>query len=130
MLEPVRESFRTDKSIEWVRVHDMPDFVFFNHSIHVAKGIGCATCHGQVDQMPLAWRVNTLQMEWCLTCHRQPEQYVRPKEEVFNMLWKPPSKDHPVKWGGREFTDQLALGAALKDAYKLRSVMYCSGCHR
>ena len=71
-LEPVRESFRTGKSIEWTRVHDLPDFAHFNHSIHVAKGVGCTTCHGQVDRMPLMWREKSLQMEWCLDCHRQP----------------------------------------------------------
>ena len=72
MLEPVRASFRTDRSIEWTRVHDLPDFVYFNHSIHVTKGVGCATCHGRVDQMPLMWQEASLQMEWCLDCHRAP----------------------------------------------------------
>src|SRR5258706_7917672 len=78
LLEPVRESYRTGKSIEWVRVHDLPDFVYFNHSIHVNKGIGCATCHGRVDRMPLTWKVNTLYMQRCLECHRQPEKYWGP----------------------------------------------------
>ena len=79
MLEPVRASFRTDESIQWIKVHDLPDFVYFNHSVHVNKGVGCATCHGRVDQMPLMWQENSLQMEWCLDCHRNPEQYVRPQ---------------------------------------------------
>jgi len=117
MLEPVRESFRTDRSIEWVRVHDLPDFVFFNHSIHVAKGIGCSTCHGQVDQMPLTWQVNSLQMEWCLDCHRQPEKYVRPRAAVFDMAWAPPP-------------DQLVQGERLVEEYKIRKLTYCSTCHR
>jgi hypothetical protein len=117
MLEPVRESFRSGRSLEWVRVHDLPDFVFFNHSIHVAKGIGCSTCHGQVDQMPLMWRVASLQMEWCLDCHRQPEKYVRPKEKVFDMAWTPPP-------------DQLAQGQRLMREYQIRRLTYCSTCHR
>jgi hypothetical protein len=68
MLEPVRSSFREDKSIEWVRVHNLPDYVYFDHSIHLNKGVGCVTCHGQVDEMPLTWRENSLSMEWCLDC--------------------------------------------------------------
>src|SRR6187431_275631 len=75
MLEPVRESFRTGKSIQWTRVHNLPGFVYFNHSIHVHKGIGCVTCHGRVDEMPLTWQVHTLYMDWCLDCHRNPEQH-------------------------------------------------------
>lgn len=116
-LEPVRASFRTDRSIEWIRVNDLADFVFFNHSIHVAKGVGCQTCHGQVDQMPLTWREKTLHMEWCLECHRQPEKFVRPREEVFNMNYKPPK-------------DQLALGRELVAKYKIRRLESCSACHR
>jgi hypothetical protein len=106
MLEPVRESYRTDTSIQWVRVHDVPDFVYFNHSIHVAKGIGCSTCHGPVDQMPLTWQQNTLNMEWCLECHRAPEKYVRPKDKIFDMTWQPPA-------------DQLEQGRKLVEEYKI-----------
>ena len=73
-LEPVRASWRENKPIEWNRVHDLPDFVYFNHSIHLAKGVGCQTCHGQVDQMPLMWKVNSLNMEWCIECHKNPEK--------------------------------------------------------
>src|SRR5262244_4208208 len=89
-LEPVRASFRTGQSIEWTRVHDLPDFAYFNHSAHVNKGVGCTTCHGPVDRMPLMWQYASLQMEWCLDCHRAPERYVRPKEEVFSVSWQPP----------------------------------------
>ena len=133
ILEPVRESFRTDKTIEWVRVHDLPDFVFFNHSIHVAKGIGCSECHGRVDQMPLMWRVNTLQMEWCLACHRQPELRVRPKDQVFNMRWEAPTKEKPVTWKGRTYDNQLAFGTELAKEYSFRKkelLESCSTCHR
>mgnify|MGYP001052403810 CR=1 FL=1 len=121
MLEPVRESYRTDTSIQWVRVHDLPDFVYFNHSIHVAKGIGCSTCHGQVDQMPLTWQQNTLNMEWCLECHRAPEKYVRPKDKIFDMAWQPPP-------------DQLEQGRKLVEEYKIDTrsnrMSDCWICHR
>src|SRR5580692_9607810 len=104
-LEPVRESFRTDRSIAWTRVHDLPDFVYFDHSIHVNKGIGCESCHGRVDQMPLTRQVASLQMEWCLDCHRHPEQHVRPRSEVFRMGYEPPG-------------DQETLGRELVKEYK------------
>jgi hypothetical protein len=119
-LEPVRESFRTGRSIEWVKVHRLPDFVYFNHSIHVNKGIGCATCHGQVNQMPLLWQAAPLLMEWCLDCHRNPEQHLRPREEVFNMDWRTPAT-------------QPELGQELAKEYNIRSVAEltsCSTCHR
>ena len=117
MLEPVRESYRTDTSLEWTRVHDLPDYVYFNHGIHVSKGVGCASCHGRVDQMPLMWKANSLQMEWCLDCHRHPEQHLRPKEEVFNLEWERPA-------------DQPELGARLMEEYKVRRPTDCSHCHR
>jgi hypothetical protein len=119
-LEPVRESFRSGNSIEWVKVHRLADFVYFDHSIHVNKGIGCSTCHGPVNQMPLVWQASSLQMEWCLACHRQPEQFLRPRQEVFNMDWQPPA-------------NQLELGRKLAQEYKIRSVAEltsCSTCHR
>ncbi|MCW5980685.1 MAG: cytochrome c3 family protein [Bryobacteraceae bacterium] len=117
MLEPVRASFRTGEPIQWIRVHDLPGFVYFDHSIHVNKGIGCASCHGRVDLMPLMWKVNTLHMEWCLECHREPQRFVRPREEVFNMSWQPPA-------------DQAALGEKLVREYKIRKLTDCSSCHR
>jgi hypothetical protein len=117
MLEPVRASYRTDHSIEWTRVNALPDFVYFNHSIHVNKGIGCTTCHGPIAEMPLTWRAQTLQMDWCLGCHRAPEQYVRPREEVFNPFYQPPA-------------DQLALGRKLVAEYKIQKLTTCSTCHR
>jgi len=117
ILEPVRESFRTGKSLEWTRVHNLPGFVYFDHSIHVHKGVGCTTCHGRVDQMPLMWRANTLYMEWCLECHRNPERFVRPRDQIFNMDWQPPS-------------DQIALGQKLVQQYKIESLTSCSVCHR
>lgn len=117
ILAPVRESFRTGKSIEWTRVHNLPGFVYFDHSIHVHKGVGCVTCHGRVDQMPLMWREHSLYMEWCLECHRNPERFVRPREHVFSMDWQPPS-------------DQIALGQKLVQQYKIERLTSCSVCHR
>jgi formamidopyrimidine-DNA glycosylase len=116
-LEPIRESFRTDRSIQWTRVHDLPDFVYFNHSIHVHKGIGCASCHGQVDRMPLMQQEQSMQMEWCVNCHRHPEEYVRPREAVFRMDYAPPS-------------NQLELGRRLVAEYQIQQLTSCSTCHR
>jgi hypothetical protein len=96
LLEPVRNSWYTGQSLVWTKVHDLPDFVYFNHEIHVNKGIGCATCHGQVDQMPLMYAQNTLQMEWCLDCHRNPAKNLRPTGQIYNMAWESPTEDKPV----------------------------------
>ncbi|MBN97794.1 MAG: cytochrome C [Gemmatimonadetes bacterium] len=119
ILEPVRASFRDNVPIEWTRVHDLPDFVYFDHSIHINKGIGCQPCHGQVDQMPLMWKENTLNMEWCLECHRAPEKFIRPREQVFNMTWTAPD-------------DQEKLGKQLVEEYQVKKVQLtdCSICHR
>jgi Cytochrome c7 and related cytochrome c len=116
-LEPVRASFRNETSIPWVRVHDLPDFVYFNHSAHVNKGVGCSTCHGRVDRMPLVWQEQSLQMEWCLECHRRPERYVRPLEEVYNIAYEPPA-------------DQIHAGRELVRKYDIHSRISCSTCHR
>ncbi|HEX4129270.1 MAG TPA: cytochrome c3 family protein [Pirellulales bacterium] len=116
-LEPVRESFRTGKSLVWTRVHDVPDYVYFNHSVHVAKGVGCAECHGRIDQMPLTWRTHTLYMEWCLDCHRHPEEHVRPRDQVFNMAWTRPA-------------DEPDLGKQLVEQNHVEKMIHCSTCHR
>jgi hypothetical protein len=118
-LEPVRASFKTDRSIEWVRVHDLPDFVYFNHSIHVQKGVGCVSCHGRVDLMNLTWQENTLQMAWCLSCHRNPERHLRPREEVFNLQWKP---SVPQEELGKQLIKEYGI--------ELRHLTNCSTCHR
>lgn len=120
MLEPVRESFRTGQPIQWIRVNDLPDYVYFNHSIHIAKGVGCETCHGRIDQMPLTWKANTLYMEWCLNCHLHPENYVRPKDQVFTMGYKPSM-------------DQATLGKLLVKEYNIQAPSRlddCYICHR
>ena len=136
-LEPVRESFRTGKSIEWTRVNQVPNYVYFNHSIHIAKGVGCNTCHGPVDQMPLMYQYASLQMEFCLDCHRAPEKYLRPREQVFNMRYRPPVDDplgkNSVEFEGKLYNGQIELGNALKQAYRVRSVndiTSCNTCHR
>jgi hypothetical protein len=117
MLEPVRESYRSDLSIAWTRVHDLPDFAYFDHSIHVAKGIGCTSCHGQVDEMPLTWRSETLNMDWCLGCHRDPAQHVRPRERVFDVDWDPDTLSDDER-------------AQLVERYRIESRTDCSTCHR
>jgi hypothetical protein len=119
LLKPVRESLRSNEPLRWIRVNDLPDFVYFNHSIHISRGVGCVTCHGRVDQMPLTWRENTLFMSWCLDCHRAPEKYIRPREEVLNMDWKPPE-------------DQEILGRRLVKEYGIMTarITDCSTCHR
>jgi hypothetical protein len=96
LLQPVRDSWATGQSIQWIKVHDLPDYVYFNHSIHVNKGIGCASCHGRVDEMPLMYMENSLQMEWCLNCHRNPAANLRPTSEIYNMAWAGASSDKPV----------------------------------
>jgi hypothetical protein len=120
MLEPVRESYRTGQSLVWHRVYNLPGFVYFDHSIHVQKGIGCASCHGRIDEMPFTYQSPSLLMEWCLDCHRHPERELRPRQEVFNIRY-----EHPP--------DQLELGRELARQYGIRDTRYltsCSVCHR
>ena len=117
ILEPVRASFRDNEPLQWTRIHDLPDFVYFKHDIHISQGIGCQSCHGQVDQMPLMMKANTLNMEWCLECHRDPAQQIRPRAEVFNMTWRP--------------VDQDVEGPKLVKEYGVRTSQLtdCSICH-
>jgi hypothetical protein len=116
-LEPVRSSFRTGESLQWTRVHNLPDFVQFNHAIHIKKGMGCETCHGRVDQMAGMFQANSLQMEWCLECHRHPEKYVRPRDAVFAMGYQPAEP-------------QSAIGPKLVAEYQIQRLTACSTCHR
>jgi len=134
MLEPVRESYRTGKSLMWTKVNYLPDYVYFNHSIHVNKGVGCLSCHGPVNKMPLTYQASSMRMEWCLECHRAPEKFLRPREQVFNMNYEQPSELRPVTLAdGTAYTDQEALGVALKTKYNIRTVQAitsCNTCHR
>lgn len=117
ILEPVRASFRDNTPLQWTRVHNLPDFVYFNHSIHVKKGMGCETCHGRVDRMPLMLQQNSLQMEWCLACHRNPENFVRPRSEIYTMGYQPP-------------VPQSVIGPQLVKEYGISGNTSCSTCHR
>lgn len=116
-LAPVRESLRTGQSMAWTRVYDLPGFAYFHHGIHLHKGIGCVTCHGRVDRMPLTWKAQSLQMQWCLECHRAPERFVRPREFVLSMDWQPQE-------------DQQTLGRRLVQEYNIATLTTCSTCHR
>jgi hypothetical protein len=132
VLEPVRTSFQTGQPLEWNRVNQLPDFVYFNHSIHLNKGVGCVTCHGRVDQMvpleemfpidrdiPVIWPTEPLTMEWCLKCHRNPEEHVMPRNQVFNLTWQSPG-------------NQDVMGRGLMNEYKIRdarTLTNCSVCH-
>jgi hypothetical protein len=118
VLAPLVQAYQSGVPLRWQRIHRLPDFAYFNHSIHIAKGIGCASCHGAVDEMPLTWRVAPLTMRWCLGCHREPAQQLRPLDEVFNLHWQP--------------APQAAPGGRLLRAYHIdtRRLSECSVCHR
>src|SRR5438477_9405371 len=120
-LEPVRASFRENKPIQWERVHDLPEFVYFNHSIHIAKGVGCVTCHGRIDTMPAVYQENTLQMECCIACHRDPAPNIRPEREITDMTWNPtdmtPAEEQEVK-------------GKISRIRSREMITSCSTCHR
>lgn len=147
LLAPVRQSYDTDKSLHWVRVHDLPDFVYFNHAIHVKKGVGCSTCHGPIQLMDLTWQYASLHMEWCLECHRHPERYVRPQGEVFNMEWRAGELAQKYRLTADGRLEQRAIVAPGKDVpaapaekaptgddlvrlYQIQRKTDCSTCHR
>jgi hypothetical protein len=119
VLQPVRDSWQTGRPLQWNRVYDLPDYVYFDHSIHVNKGVGCATCHGQVNQMPLTWKTQELQMRWCLDCHRQPAKFLRPTNKIVDMQYKTPR-------------DQLAFGQQLvrQNGVHPAGLTDCYICHR
>jgi hypothetical protein len=120
ILAPVRDSYQSGKSIEWNRVNQLPDFVYFNHEIHVSKGVGCETCHGRVDQMTTDVKANTFYMSWCLDCHRDPAKYLRPLDQVYTVGYQPAG-------------DQLTIGARLVKEYNVlpsTQLINCSICHR
>lgn len=117
-LQLVRESYATGMPVEWRRVHDLPDYVYFNHSAHVTRGIGCSSCHGRIDKMEIVQQDQKLSMGWCLDCHRAPEQHIRPKDQITNMEWKLPQ------------TEQVSLGRKLLEEYHINPSVHCSVCHR
>jgi hypothetical protein len=119
VLQPVRDSFQTGRPLRWTRVNDLPGYVYFNHGIHVQKGVGCAICHGPVDRMPVTWKAQPFYMRWCLDCHREPASRLRPREEVFNMAYEPPK-------------NQTAAGFELARQNHVSSegLTDCAACHR
>jgi len=118
-LAAVRASWTSGKPIAWVRVHVAPDYVYFNHAVHVKRGVGCVSCHGRVNEMPVVRHEKPLSMGWCLDCHRHPEEYLRPPAEVTNFTWQPPEGS-----SAREF------GTLLKDQARIHAPEQCAGCHR
>ena len=130
LLKPARESFKTDEPIVWNKVHNTPHYVYFNHSIHIKKGVGCYSCHGRIDEMNLVYQSKTLLMEWCLDCHRNPENHLRPLDEVYNIAWAASDEINPDT---KKPYDQLTLGRELKDKHMVREASIttnCSFCHR
>ncbi len=119
LLQPLHDSWNNNKPLEWTRVYDLPDFVYFDHSIHIAKGVGCTVCHGQIDEMPLTHKAQHMSMSWCLECHRAPEKFIRPADQVFNVNWQAPK-------------DQIAQGLRLVEKYNIKTeqLTNCSICHR
>ena len=119
MLQPLHESWKSGIPLQWTRVYDLPDFVYFDHSVHVAKGVGCTTCHGAINEMPITYKAETLHMMWCLKCHKHPEKFLRPADQIFNVDWAPPS-------------NQIDRGEELKvlNDVKVEQLTDCSICHR
>ena len=116
-LEPVRSSWREEEPIQWTKVYDLPDYVYFDHSAHVNKGVGCQSCHGDVDEQNVLWQEPSLHMEWCLNCHREPEKFLRPNDAIFDFNYEPPE-------------DQLYLGLSLLEEYDVNAGEDCGVCHR
>jgi hypothetical protein len=138
-LKPIRESWATGKPVEWTKIHDLPDYAYFNHSAHVNRGVGCVSCHGRIDQMDVVMQAQPLSMGWCLDCHRQPERHLRPKDQVTNMAWNP--VEHPLVKGKNldpknpadVLKAQLQVGNELKAKYGIHDASYmtsCYTCHR
>lgn len=147
-LRPVHESYETGQPIEWINVHDTPDFVYFNHSAHVNRGVSCVECHGRVDTMEIVYQAESMSMAWCLDCHRQPEKHLRPVEYVTQLDWDPREHlaAHVSEYEAYLSSDerervedlsraeaQLVIGKAVKEKYSIHDQMYmvsCSTCHR
>ncbi len=118
-LQPIRDSWKTGKPVEWVQIHKTPDYVYFNHSVHVNRGVSCYSCHGPVNHMEVVYHAEPHSMGWCLECHRAPENKLRPPQEVFNLDWTPPAG-----------TTQKEIGLELKKAWNVNPPENCAGCHR
>ena len=118
-LAPVRASAATGLPVEWTKVHDLPDYAYFNHEAHVRNGVGCVSCHGRIDTMEVVYQKETLSMGWCLDCHRNPEQHLRPADQVTNMAYAPSHGQ-----------TQLAVGQGLRKEHDINPPLDCSTCHR
>ena len=119
LLAPVRNSYASGEAIPWVRIHQLPDYAYFNHAVHVNRGVSCVECHGQVNTMEEVWHDKKLSMQFCLECHRNPEEFLRPNEQVFDLNWTAPSPQAQVEMG-RELTFE----------WNVNPPQSCSGCHR
>lgn len=117
LLEPLRQSVANDQGMQWVRVHKVPEYAYFDHGVHVRAGVGCSSCHGDVAQMEVVTQMEPLSMGWCLECHRDPDAHLRPADEITNTAWKPPK-------------NQLELAARFKDERQIAPPEDCSACHR
>lgn len=122
-LVALKNSFNTGRPIEWVKVHDLPDYAYFDHSAHVNRGVGCISCHGRVDRMEVVWQVQPLSMSWCLDCHRAPERHLRPLDRITDMEWTSETDPYDPK-------PQLVRGLELKEQMKIHPSTDCSTCHR
>lgn len=135
-LQPLFASAETNVPLAWQRVHNLPDFACFDHSIHVAKGFGCVTCHGRVDRMHQTWQTEPLTMNWCLECHRRPERYIRPQRLVFDLVWQPPADPRQLQDLSAELgieppaANRRQFGEALVEKYRIQRKTNCSDCHR
>lgn len=118
-LAPVRESYQSGMPVPWVRVHNAPDYVYFNHSVHVNRGVSCVECHGQVNEMQVVYQAKSHSMAFCLECHRNPENFVRPLDKVYDLDWKAESRE-----------EQIAMGERFVHDWKIQPPQSCSGCHR
>ncbi len=118
-LEPIRVSYETGEAVEWVRIHAMPDYVFFNHAVHVNRGVSCVDCHGNVNEMEVVWHDKPMSMAWCLDCHRSPEEYIRPLEHVYDLNWTPENAEAHAEWAREHVV-----------SWNVNPPQSCSGCHR
>lgn len=118
-LETVRQSWKTGEPVNWVRIHKVPDYTYFNHAVHVNRGVSCYSCHGAVNEMQVVWQDQPQSMSWCLDCHRAPENFLRPPSEIYNMNWKPAAGE-----------SQREMGMKFKEEWEVNPPVTCGGCHR
>lgn len=129
-LALLREAHQTGRPIDWVRVHKLPDFVYFNHAVHVARGVGCVSCHGQINTMPAVRHEQPLSMSWCLDCHRNAQPNLRPADQVTNLLWNPAKQWDSSKDPLFHSQSQAEFAAKLVTEGGIRPPTNCTGCHR